>query len=369
MMEEHLEHTLWMGRALDLARRGEGLTRPNPPVGAVVVRDGRVEGEGWHRKAGGPHAEVVALKQAGPNAKGATLYVTLEPCSTTGRTPPCTTLIRESGVSNVVVAVNDPNPLHQGRGVQQLRAAKIGVTVGVGRVEALELIAPFTRWITSGRPYVTLKLAVTLDGKIADRRGHSKWISGSRARRVVKAMRRRADAIMVGGGTVAADNPSLWPKPAESRTPYRVVLDREGQTSPSSHIYTDEHAAHTLVALGKEVDDRKAARYMKNGAHVFRIPNGRMAGIRSLLKQLAERDILHVLCEGGGDLAESLIRAGAVDEYVFFVAPKIMGGDDSIGAVRGKGWLMAELPELYFTESCNIGDDIMIKARPLCLPD
>ncbi len=359
------EHEIWMGRALDLARRGEGLTRPNPPVGAVVVRDGMMVGEGWHRKAGGPHAEVIALEKAGERAKGATLYVTLEPCSTTGRTPPCTTLIRNSGVSNVIIAVRDPHPHHQGRGVRMLRAADIRVKVGVGRVDAAELIAPFTRWIQSGRPYVTLKLAVTLDGKIADRRGHSKWISGSRARRVVKVMRRRVDAIMVGGGTVVADNPSLWPKPTESRNPYRVILDREGQSSPSSKIYTDKQAAQTVVALGKEVAASHATRYIHHGARVLHIPKGRMAGIQSLLKQLAEMDILHVLCEGGGDLADSLIRAGAVDEYVFFVAPKIMGGDASISAVRGKGWLMSELPELYFTESCNIGEDIMIKARPL----
>ncbi len=358
------DHTEWMERALALARKGEGLTRPNPPVGAVVVRKGQVVGEGYHRKAGGPHAEVLALKQAGRRAKGASLYVTLEPCSTTGRTPPCTDRILESGVSEVVVAAQDPNPNHAGRGLRLLRKRGVRVTTGVCRAEAAELIRPFARWVRDGRPFVTLKLGITVDGKIADRQGHSRWITGAQARHEVQALRRRADAVMVGAGTVIADNPSLWPRPANGRRPLRVIVDGKGRAPSSAHVFTDEHADHTVWAVNKRMTAKRAQRHTAHGARVITIPASRTSSVSSLLNQLGREGILHVLCEGGGDLAESLIRAGCVDEYVFFVSPKIMGGRDSRNAVSGKGWLMAELPELRFIGYKPVGKDIMIRARP-----
>ncbi len=356
-------HTHWMARALSLARKGEGLTRPNPPVGAVVVRKGEIVGEGWHRKAGGPHAEVIALDKAGAKARGATLYVTLEPCSTSGRTPPCTQRIRESGVARVVVATRDPNPKHAGRGIRLLRRAGIDVTINVCRAEGESLIEPFARWITEKRPFVTLKLGITMDGKIADRRGHSRWITGPQARREVQALRRRADAVMVGAGTVISDNPSLWPRPAKGRQPLRVIVDGKGRAPASAQVFTDEHAAHTVWAVNRSAIGKRKPRQTAHGAQVWKIPASRSAGARSLLKQLAREGILHVLCEGGGELAESLIRAGCVDEYVFFLSPKIMGGRESRPAVGGKGWLMADVPELKIIEIRPEGKDILIRAR------
>ena len=358
------DHTYWMERALALARNGEGLTRPNPPVGAVVVRKGQCVGEGYHRKAGGPHAEVHALKQAGRRAKGATLYVTLEPCSTTGRTPPCTDRILESGVTEVVVAVKDPNPKHAGRGLRLLRKRGVRVTTGICRAKAAELLLPFARWVEVGRPFVTLKLGITVDGKIADRQGHSRWITGPQARHEVQALRRRADAVMVGAGTVIADNPSLCPRPAKGRRPLRVIVDGKGRAPSSARVFTDEHADHTVWAVNRGIPAKQTQRHTAHGARTMTIPTSRTSSVQALLKQLGGEGILHVLCEGGGDLAESLIRAGCVDEYVFFVSPKIMGGSNSRNAVSGKGWLMAELPEVRFMEYRPVGKDIMIRARP-----
>ena len=204
-------HEFWMQRALRLARRGEGLTRPNPPVGAVAVKSGKIVGEGYHRRAGGPHAEVVALSKAGTKARGCTLYVTLEPCCTWGRTPPCTDLILSSGVRRVVVSVRDPNPRHSGRGLTLLRRKGIRVIEGVCAEEGMKLIAPFAKWIRRGLPYVTLKLGMSVDGKIADRKGRSRWITGPEARNKVHELRRRVDGILVGGGTVRNDDPSPAP--------------------------------------------------------------------------------------------------------------------------------------------------------------
>lgn len=325
----------YMMRALELARQGEGLTRPNPPVGAVLVRDGKVLAEGWHRKAGEDHAERDCFGKvpATENLQKATLYVTLEPCSTHGRTPPCTELILERRVGRVVVAVEDCNPSHAGRGLDLLRQSGVEVTVGVCRDEASELIAPFEKWMTTRRPFVTLKLALTLDGKIADRNGDSKWITGAGAREKVQALRRRVDAIMVGAGTVRADNPSLLPRPAEGRAPYRVVM---GKNIPAdSVVLTDDAAERTLLFEG-DVD--------------------------GTLEALAERGIMHVLCEGGGQLAAALMDAGAVDEYLFFVAPKVMGVEGIDGIAR-TGALMESLYPLRFTSVELVGDDIMIKAK------
>lgn len=353
----------FMARALELARRGEGLTRPNPPVGAVVVRDGVVIGEGWHRKVGGPHAEVYALWQAGDGARGATLYVTLEPCSTEGRTPPCTQRIVESGVAEVVIATNDPNPHHAGRGIRLLRRHGVRVRQSVCAEEGLDLIRPFTSWMLAGRPYLTLKLGTTLDGRIADRRGRSRWITGPEAREEVQALRRRADAIMVGAGTIRKDNPSLWPRPAKGRNPWRVVVDTNGHTRPSAQVYTDAHAVRTVLAVGRCVTERRLQSYSRCGTECLFVPAGRTASVRRVMKALAERGVLHVLCEGGGGLASSLIRAGVVDEYAFFVAPNIMGGTAGYSAVGGPGWQLPNLPRLQFVEERRVGDDLLIRAR------
>ena len=358
-------HRHWMERALELARRGEGLTRPNPPVGAVVVQDGRLVGAGWHRRAGGPHAEVYALRQAGERARGATLYVTLEPCSTHGRTPPCTDAIRTSGIAEVVWAATDPAPGHRGSAGRLLRSAGVRVVTGVCRAEGEALLAPFACRLRTGRPYVTLKMAMTLDGRIADRRGLSRWITGPAARAEVQRLRRRADAVMVGAGTVRTDDPSLWPRPAGRRTPWRVVMDPAGRTSPRARVYTDERAAHTLVALGRSVPAARVKAYGRHGAAPLWVPAGRVASVRSVLKQLAGLGALHVLCEGGGQLAASLLRAGVVDELVFFVAPAVLGAAGDFAVVGGPGWLLPGAPRLKFIEQRTVGPDLMIRAVPV----
>ncbi len=358
-------HTEWMQRALELAARGEGLTRPNPPVGAVVVKKGRIIGEGWHRRAGGPHAEPLALRQAGSQARGSTIYITLEPCSTHGRTPPCTERILEAGVREVVIGAIDPNPQHAGRALRILRRRGVKVVTGICKPEATALIEPFARMITTGRPWVTIKLGMTLDGKIADARRQSKWITGAAARRQVQAMRRRADAVLVGAGTISADDPSLWPRPAKGRTPWRVVVDTQGITNPNARVYTDEYAAHTIVALGEKISSQRARRYARQGCEVLRIPESRTQGVEAVCRRLAELGALHVLCEGGGELAAALLEALLVDEWVGFIAPRILGGVDSVCSVGGAGWLLPALPQWRFVECTSVGPDVMLKARPV----
>lgn len=328
----------YIARAIELARQGEGLTRPNPPVGAVLVLEDHVVAEGWHQKAGSDHAERDCLNKLPPiaaNLSSATLYVTLEPCSTHGKTPPCTDIILEKGIGRVVVSVVDLNPAHAGRGLELLKNAGVAVVTGVLEEEGRALIAPFEKMITTGMPYVTLKLASTLDGKIADSKGDSKWITGPEAREAVQAMRRRADAVMVGAGTVRADNPSLLPRPDEGRQPFRVVM---GEGIPAdAKLLTDEAAERTLVYDGN---------------------------LAATLRDLSEEHgILHVLCEGGGTLAAALIAEGLVDEYAFFIAPKLMGADGLPNFAK-RGGLMGDIEHLQFRTVELLGNDILIKAKP-----
>lgn len=348
-------HEQFMRRALELAVKGEGLTRPNPPVGAVIVKNNRIIAEGWHRKAGTAHAERVALANAGAKAKGAALYVTLEPCCTHGRTPPCTEAIIAAGIRTVIVASTDPNPKHRGRGFAELRKNGIKVVRGVCEAEGDELIAPFAKWITTGLPLVTLKLGMSLDGKIADRNKKSKWITGPESRKRVQEMRRRADAIMVGAGTAKADDPQLQPRPAYGRKPWRVIVDADGIIPACSRVLTDSAAARTILA-GRNPSAGKSA------ATVIRLP--KRNPLRHLLRELGKMGILHVLCEGGGELAASLIEEQCVDRLAFFAAPVLIGGRASVNSIGGRGWLMGGLPRTVITGVERIGNDILILARP-----
>ena len=355
-----------MARALALARRGEGLTRPNPPVGAVIVRGRGLVGQGWHHHAGGLHAEALAIQEAGARARNATLYVTLEPCCTQGRTPPCTRTIIQAGIRRVVLAARDPNPRHNGRGIAILRKAGLEVIEGVGAPEARLLIAPFTQWIRTLRPYLTLKLAVSLDGKIADERGRSRWITGLAARRQVQAWRRSADAILVGAGTVLADDPSLLPKPLGGRRPWRVVVDTRGTLSPSAQILTDGFQTQTIIATTRLCPARRQTALRTGGAQVWVLPGSRGGvALGALMKKLGGLGLLHVLCEGGGELAAALIRAGLVNEFRFFIAPCIIGGGKASGAVGGAGWPLPAAPKLVFTECRRMGQDLLIRAQPV----
>ncbi len=356
----------FMDEALRLARLGVGRTRPNPPVGAVVVdRRGRIVGRGSHPGAGMPHAEILALRQAGARARGATLYVTLEPCCTWGRTPPCTEAIGDAGIRRVAAAVADPNPRHRGRGFRRLRARGLDVSVGVGKVEAVRILEPFARWVTTGRPWVTLKLAVSLDGRIADAWGASRWITGPAARRRVQELRRSADAILIGAGTLRADDPSLLPRPARGRRPWRVIVAGSGPLPPSPRVLTDGAAGRTLLVTTADAPEAPARAWLKRGAQWLVLPaagDGR-PDLRALFDHLGKLGCLHVVCEGGGQLAASLLRDRRADELWWLAAPLILGGP-ARPAVGGPGWPLATAPRLSVRETIPVGRDWLIRARP-----
>ena len=363
--------TRWMRRALRLAQKAEGQTRPNPPVGAVVVKDGRVIGEGFHARAGLPHAEVVALDACRTSPRGATLYVTLEPCSTTGRTPPCTERIIRDNIKRVVVGCPDPSPRHAGAGLAQLAEAGIEVIEGICREHAEDLIAPFAKHITTGLPFVTLKLALTLDGHTADRVSSSKWITGEKARAEVQRMRRRADAVMVGAGTVLVDDPSLLCRLPGGGELMRVIVDGYGMTPPTARVLTDDAAARTVVATlygttGKYgTAGNKHRAWKAHGARVWAFRCDKQANIplHKLMKRLGEEGCLHVLCEGGAELAGILHDAGLIDEYAFFYAPAVLGDMKAFGSVEGRGTLLADMKRLTVKTVQRFGDDILVRVR------
>jgi diaminohydroxyphosphoribosylaminopyrimidine deaminase/5-amino-6-(5-phosphoribosylamino)uracil reductase len=357
----------FMAQALALAWRGAGQTSPNPPVGAVVARQGRVVGAGYHRRAGGPHAEVVALRQAGRQARGATLYVTLEPCCHLNkRTPPCVPLIIASGIKRVVSATRDPNPQVSGRGLAALRRAKLKVTVGVGAAQTERLIEPYRRLVTTGRPFVTLKVAATLDGKIATAKGESRWITSPSARKMVHHLRARSDAILVGIGTILADDPSLTVRTGSpgGRAPLRVVLDPSLRIPMTAKVLTDGQAS-TLIVTTSAGSPTKRATLEKKGAYVMVLParHGRVSW-RGLLKELGRRGIASLLIEGGAEVNASALREGVVDRVLFFLAPKILGGRDAISAVGGESPKnLSEALPLKMTSVRLVGSDILIVGR------
>ena len=363
-MNTFVEHEHWMREALALARRGQGLTRPNPPVGAVIVKNGHAVGRGWHSRAGGPHAEIKALRQAGLKAKGATLYVTLEPCSTFGRTPPCTDAVLQAGISRVVAAMRDPNPRHCGKGLRILRRKGVEVLLGPCSDQAQAMLAPFKMRMACGRPWITLKLGVSLDARIADQAGLSRWITGAAARREVQRLRRSADAILVGSGTLIADNPSLLPRPRAGRKPFRVVVDAGGRVPCAARVLNDEMRHQTVVATTARCSKKQRNAWLGTGAQVWVLPeSARGVLLSALFERMAEEGLLHVLCEGGGELAASLFHARLVDECCFFVAPVLLGGTGK-PALAGSGWKLGAAPRLRWLECRRIGPDFMIRATP-----
>jgi diaminohydroxyphosphoribosylaminopyrimidine deaminase/5-amino-6-(5-phosphoribosylamino)uracil reductase len=356
----------FMRRALRLAQNALGCTRPNPPVGAVVVKDGQIIGEGFHACAGQPHAEVVALNACTVPPGGATLYVTLEPCCTHGRTPPCTERIIKEGLARVVVACHDEHACHCGRGLDLLKKQGIEVVFGVCEAEAKELVRPFFKHVTSGHPFVTLKLALTLDGRIADRTGASKWITGEAARGVVQKMRKGADAILVGAGTVCADNPSLLYRGKGGEKLMRVILDASGRTPQTATVLTDEAAHRTIMATSAETSQKTIKAWTRNGATVWTFTTDRVGHIplRKLLQRLGKAGYMHILCEGGGTLAGALQDAHLVDEYCLFYAPAILGDGTALSGFSGKGVRMKNLDRLELRSVKRIGGDVLINARP-----
>jgi diaminohydroxyphosphoribosylaminopyrimidine deaminase/5-amino-6-(5-phosphoribosylamino)uracil reductase len=328
----------WMRRALELAERGRGWVEPNPLVGAVVVRDGRAVGEGWHRRYGEAHAEVNALAAAGEAARGATLYLTLEPCCHHGKTPPCTDAVLRAGVRRVVAAMADPFPQVAGRGAALLRAAGVVVEVGLAEAEARRLNAPYLQLLSAGRPYVHAKWAMTLDGKIATRTGDSKWISNEASRRRVHALRGRMDAVIVGAGTVRADDPLLTARPPGPRTPVRVVLDSRGSLRASSRLVQTAREAPVLVAAAGPVAEGEADELRAAGCEVLVLAaaGGRTA-VTPLLDELGRRRMTNVLVEGGAGVLGSFLDADAIDEVHVFIAPRLVGGADARTPIGGWG--------------------------------
>ena len=350
-----------MRAALALAARGLGTTWPNPSVGCVLVREGRVVGRGWTAPGGRPHAEREALRRAGEAARGATAFVTLEPCSHWGKTPPCVDGLCEAGVVRVVAAMRDPDPRVDGKGFELLRAAGIAVTEGLLEAEARALNAGFFLRMTQGRPLVTLKLATTLDGRIATARGESRWITGAPARRIVHALRGSHDAILVGSGTVLADDPDLSCR-LEGYTPrpiLRAVADRRLRTPPEARLFRGVGEAVVLTAPGhgREALDRLTAA----GASLVVVPPGGEAGdldALSLLKALAARGVTRLLVEGGAVLAASLLRAGLVDRLAWFHAPAVMGGDGMPAAQALPVETLRAVPSFRRTAAIPCGPDL-----------
>ena len=349
----------FMRRALDLAARGTARVLPNPRVGAVVVRDGRVVGEGFHRAYGGPHAEVFGLRAAGTRAKGATLYVTLEPCSPHAKkTPPCSELVARSGVKRVVVAMKDPNPSVNGRGLARLRRARIKVACGILANSARELNEPFIKAHTRGLPYVVAKWAMTLDGKIATRTGDSKWISSALSRASAKRARDEFQAILVGSRTALRDNPML--RGARTR-PVRVVPDTTAQTSLASNLVRTARRHPTWIFCSTSAPAKRIRALRERGVKVFQLE---AMDLRVLLERLAIESIHKVLVEGGGEVHASLFEDRLVDEVCVFVAPKISGGRGAATPVGGDGIAkMARARRLKDVTVDRLGGDIVVRAR------
>ena len=355
---------VFMQRALDLAAKALGRTSPNPAVGAVIVRGGRVIGEGFHRRAGLPHAEVEALQRVNGTARGATLYVNLEPCAHHGRTPPCAEALIAAGLKRVVVGIVDPNPLVRGRGLRRLRQAGIAVTTGILREECERLNEDFAVFIRTGRPLVTLKLAASLDGRIATASGDSHWISGERSRRLVHELRNRADAVLVGAETVRVDDPQLTCRMRGGRDPLRVILDGRLTISPAARVCTQRSTAPTLVVTTAESGQGEKKRLLEQqGVEILCLAGdqGRVP-LRPLLAALGRRGVKHVLIEGGGQVAAAALAEGVVDKVLFFYGPLLLGSESRpmIGPL-GIDRVAAGL-KLHTIELGRLGDDVLVTA-------
>jgi diaminohydroxyphosphoribosylaminopyrimidine deaminase/5-amino-6-(5-phosphoribosylamino)uracil reductase len=359
-----------MKRALTLARKGIGRTSPNPAVGCIIVKDGIVIGEGWHRKAGTPHAEIHALNMAGDAARDANVYVTLEPCCHTGKTPPCSAALIKAGVKRVVAGMRDPNPRVSGGGLAKLKQAGIETVCGVLEDDCRAINRPFIKHITSGLPYVTYKCAMTLDGKIASATGESRWISGEESRKYVHRMRAHSDAVMVGVDTILADNPQLTVRHVKGRNPLRIIVDSHLRTPTSVDILSGALAKKTIIAC-TENDANIHQRYLQNGASVLvcNSHDGRV-DLADLLQKLGKLGIQSILLEGGSRLAGDALTRGLIDECIFFYAAKVIGSDGfSPFAITGITDMSQSIPFTNLNVR-RIGDDIVVTARPegSCLP-
>ncbi len=358
----------YMRKALALAARARGLTSPNPMVGAVIVKNGKIVGEGYHKKAGTPHAEVIAIENAGEKAGGSTLYISLEPCCHKDkRTPPCTRKIISAGIKKVVIAMSDPNPKVSGKGIDELEAAGIRVVSGVLKDKAAALNEFYVKHITTGLPFVVLKVAMTLDGKIATPEGESKWITGQKARTAVHALRGSVDAILTAIGTIKADNPQLTCRTEEDRNPARVIIDPSLEVRPDSNVLCIPpetiiamRNARETAATRSEVDEKKRV-LLSKGAQIIEY-SGEKLDMKWLMRELGKMGVVSVLVEGGSSLNSYCLESGIVDKVMFFIAPKIIGGKSSFPAVGGRAF--RRLEEAYRVDNIavkRIGEDILIE--------
>jgi diaminohydroxyphosphoribosylaminopyrimidine deaminase/5-amino-6-(5-phosphoribosylamino)uracil reductase len=362
----------YMDRAIELAWQGRGWTSPNPMVGAVIVKDGQIVGEGFHPQAGKPHAEIFALDAAGIDAEGGTLYVTLEPCAHHGRTPPCVERLLASGVTRVVVAITDPNPLVAGKGVQRLREAGIDVSVGVAADEAARLNELFFKYIKTKRPFVAIKTGMSLDGKIATASGESQWITNDDSRMHVQTLRATYDAIMVGVNTVVQDNPRLTCRIPGGRQPTKIIIDSMARTPLNANLFSKQPTQHTrpntIICVCSRAPEDRVRALREVGAEILVCADSGYnvdthIDLAKLMPMLGKREITSVLLEGGGTLNAAALDAGIVDKVYAYVAPKIIGGVGAPTMVEGSGVvLLEEAVQLYRMTCHQMNGDIRLEA-------
>ncbi len=367
MLQENID-IRYMRQAIRLARKGLGRTAPNPAVGAVIVKEGKVLSKGYHRRAGAPHAEREALKGLGGKAPGATMYVTLEPCNHVGRTPPCTEAIAASGINRVVIGMKDPNPRVKGNGVAFLAERNIEVKLGVLEPECRELNEGFVKHVCSGRPFVMVKSAQTLDGWTATVGGDSKWITNDRSRRYVHQLRNHVDAIMVGVGTVLADDPRLTSRlgHGKGKDPLRIVVDTHLRTPLSARVLTQKSSTGTMMVVGSQVKGSAIRDFEQEKNTVVTCPTkqGRI-DMEFLLDILGKRMVTTLLVEGGAGIIGSLMRGRLVDKFYIFKAPRLLGGGDGVPMASGPGpRMMAESVSLRDIRVRRFGDDILVVGYP-----
>jgi diaminohydroxyphosphoribosylaminopyrimidine deaminase/5-amino-6-(5-phosphoribosylamino)uracil reductase len=352
----------WMRRVLRLAGKGAGRTSPNPMVGALLVRGDRVVGEGYHSRAGEPHAEVNALRAAGSEARGATLYINLEPCTHYGRTPPCAPQVIRAGVKKAVIGMEDPNPAVHGRGIRSLRSGGIDVRLGVLGEACRELNEAFSKHIVEGKPFVILKVAATLDGKIAARNGDSKWISGERSRRFVHQLRNRVDGVVVGVGTVVRDDPLLTARVRGGRDPLRIILDSRLRIPEGARVLQDSPSG-TMIAVTKKAPQEKIERLKKRGVRILTAPSkeGRV-DLAWCFSRLGEMGVTSLMVEGGSRVSGALLDGRLFDKLLLFLSPRLLGDARSVAIFGGKGFEdLRDALTLPKVRTRKIGEDILVE--------
>jgi diaminohydroxyphosphoribosylaminopyrimidine deaminase/5-amino-6-(5-phosphoribosylamino)uracil reductase len=352
----------WMKRVLRLAEMGRGRTSPNPMVGAILVKDGEVAGEGYHAKAGEAHAEIIALQQAREEARGAVLYLNLEPCTHYGKTPPCAPQVIESGVKRVVIGMEDPNPLVKGKGIEMLRRAGLDVEVGILEKECQRLNEAFCKYILKKEPFVILKVAATVDGKIATRNGDSKWISGEASRRFVHKLRDQVDGVLVGIGTVLKDDPQLTARIRGGRDPYRIVLDSRLKIPEEAKVIGTS-PSKTIIAATEFAPKDKIEKLEKRGVQILILDSqeGKI-NLKSCLSKLGEIGMMSLLVEGGSQINGSFLDEGLIDKLLLFLSPKLIGDHQALGIFGGRGVSsLEEAVALKEMKTRRVGEDILLE--------